>query len=66
MFRIPAVPGCFDGTYVAVIRPHENEERFFKENITIPIMLKIVSLLLPSAIPLIRYVFFRLKKIRVY
>lgn len=28
-FRIPAVVGCVDGTHVAIIRPNQNEERFF-------------------------------------
>lgn len=28
-FNIPSVIGCIDGTHVAIIRPSENEERFF-------------------------------------
>ncbi|KAL4719983.1 hypothetical protein ACJJTC_002075, partial [Scirpophaga incertulas] len=28
-FGIPAVLGCIDGTHVAIVRPSENEERFF-------------------------------------
>ncbi|KAJ0176455.1 hypothetical protein K1T71_007634 [Dendrolimus kikuchii] len=28
-FKIPAVLGCIDGTHIAIIRPVENEERFF-------------------------------------
>ncbi|RVE47351.1 hypothetical protein evm_007950 [Chilo suppressalis] len=28
-FGIPAVLGCIDGTHVAIVRPTENEERFF-------------------------------------
>ncbi|XP_026737328.1 putative nuclease HARBI1 isoform X1 [Trichoplusia ni] len=28
-FSIPSVIGCIDGTHIAIIRPSENEERFF-------------------------------------
>lgn len=28
-FRIPAVVGCIDGTHIAIIRPNQNEERFY-------------------------------------
>lgn len=28
-FRIPAVEGCIDGTHIAIIKPAQNEERFY-------------------------------------
>nr|XP_013189671.1 unnamed protein product [Amyelois transitella] len=28
-FRIPGIIGCIDGTHVAIVRPAENEERYF-------------------------------------
>ncbi|CAG5019536.1 unnamed protein product [Parnassius apollo] len=28
-FNIPAVLGCIDGTHISIVRPTENEERFF-------------------------------------
>ncbi|XP_041971331.1 putative nuclease HARBI1 [Aricia agestis] len=28
-FRIPGVIGCIDGTHIAIVRPSQNEERFF-------------------------------------